>query len=142
MVDMAKSGIYDTDARLLDQSIINLIERVRAAIAEFEAGPALQNTHLPVWQSPVPWRDNVLANLDRARKEVHAAFGSLAASDSMPLTLAAASLAGLAKDLEYDSSWMTQRAADGVQAALKDLVLIADRIYRAGYADLERTGRV
>lgn len=139
---MTKSGIDVNDARSLEQSVVNLIELVRVAIAEYDASPASKSIQLPQWQTPAPWRDTVLSNLDRALNEVRAAKSSLAAPDPMPLTLAAASLAGLGKDLEFDTCWMTKSAADGIKVALEELVLVADRIYRTGYAELARMGRV
>ena len=39
------------------------------------------------------------------------------AGDIMPITLAAASYAGLSKDLEFDMSWMTEQDRAAVQKA-------------------------
>jgi len=72
----------------------------------------------------------MLPNLERYHSDLQAAMRAYHAGDIMPITLAAASYAGLSKDLEFDMSWMTEQDRAAVQKGVQQVVAVADRIHR------------
>ena len=78
----------------------------------------------------------------RVPQGVHAALLAYEGGDIEPITLEAASYAGLSKDLDgYRVDWMTEPNRLAFEEALDRVVMVADRIHRLGYDELERTDR-
>jgi hypothetical protein len=128
--------------RSLEDASAALIDRIRKAIRDFRAAPADGSDAWESWRTPQPWETRVLSNLERYHRHLKAAVTSYDAGDIKPITHEASSYAGLAKDLDFDVRWMTEQNRSAFEEALNRVVMVADRIHRLGYDELERTGRV
>jgi hypothetical protein len=130
-------------ARSFEDASAALIDRVRQAIRDFHAAPP---DHRMAWESrstPKRWETRVLPNLEEYHSGVQVALRALQAGDIEPITLEAASYAGLSKDLDgYHMDWMLEQDRLAVDEAIHRVVGVADQIHRLGYDELEKTGRV
>jgi hypothetical protein len=118
-----------------------LIASVQDAIHHFYASPPTGWEAWESWRTPKPWETRALPNLESYHQELKTALGACDAGDIKPITLIAASYAGLSKDLEFDTTWMKESNQRKVRKAVEQVVLIADKIYRIGYEALTITGR-
>ncbi|MCB9746781.1 MAG: hypothetical protein H6755_00050 [Candidatus Omnitrophica bacterium] len=84
-------------------------------------------------KTPLPWEKKAIPNLERYHDELLVAIQKYYIGDIKPITLMAASYAGLSKDLDFDTSWMTDQDRIAVQKSIQNLVLAADHLYRIGY---------
>lgn len=80
-----------------------------------------------------PWKDRGVPNLEKYHMGLQKSLVALRAGDFMPITFAAASYAGLSKDLDFDRRWMTEENQKAVQKAVVDVVSLAHQIQRIGY---------
>lgn len=117
----------------------DLIQVIRKAIKDFYETPPQGWEAWDRWRTPEPWNARVLPNLEKYHINVQKALAALHAGDFMPITLAAASYAGLSKDLDFDRSWMTKENQEAVEKAVVEAVAIADQIHLIGY-DLSLIG--
>jgi hypothetical protein len=124
------------DARELEQASQALLLRIHAAVQDFYADPPPGWRQWEEHRTPRPWERVAVANLERYAGHLRQAIRSLAAGDVEPITHAAAGYAGLSKDLDFDSQWMSSPHRGAVHAAIDRIVAVADRIHRAGYAVL------
>lgn len=119
----------------------NLITVIRKAIDDFYVAPPHGWEAWERWRTPEPWKDRVVPNLEKCHLGLQKELLALDAGDYMPITLAAASYAGLSKDLDYDRSWMSNENQEAVRKAVAELVSIAHRIHRIGYDLSKKDGR-
>ena len=119
-----------------------LIASIRKAINDFQANQPPGWQTWENWRTPKPWTDKALPNLDRYHRDLKAALRAYQAGDIKPITVSAAGYAGLAKDLDFDTRWMTEKNRLAVDEAVDQLVGIAGDIHRLGYQALEKVGRL
>jgi hypothetical protein len=129
-------------ARSLEVASTALIDLIRQAVRDFRAAPPHGSEAWELWRTPEPWESRVLSNLERYHRHLQEAVNAFKAGDIRPITLEASSYAGLSKDLDFDTRWMTEQNRIAFEEALDRVVMVADRIHRLGYDELERTGRV
>jgi hypothetical protein len=119
--------------RSFESATAQLTSRIRDAIHDFYTTPPIGWEVWESWRTPKPWETRALPNLERYHQELKTALGAYDAGDIKPITLIAASYAGLSKDLEFDMTWMKESNQRKVQEAVEQVVLIADKIHRIGY---------
>ncbi len=127
--------------KTFEHASAQLIARVRDAISSFYSSPPSGWEAWDTWRTPKPWETRVLPNIERYQLDLGTAARAYEAGDIKPITLTAASFAGLSKDLEFDMSWMTEQNRMAVQKAVDQVVTVADKIHRLGYEALTTTGR-
>ena len=127
------SSIEGSLAKALRSASAELIACIRKAIRDFYSRPPQGWEAWDSWRTPRPWEARALPNLADYHKDLEKAIDAFKAGDLMPITLAAASYAGLSKDLDFDTSWMTKQHQAAVQNAVEKVVLVADQIHRIGY---------
>ena len=133
---MTNTTIDNKLARSFQSASADLIARIREAIHVFYSRPPQGWESWDNWRTPKPWEARVLPNLDGYHKGLEKAIEAFQAGDMMPITLAAATYAGLSKDLDLDSTWMTKQHQLAVQEAVEKVVAVADQIHRLGYEAL------
>ena len=137
---MTNSAIDPNLPRSLEDASARLIDRIRQAIRDFRTAPPDGSDAWESWRTPQPWETRVLSNLERYHRHLKAAVTAYDAGDIKPITHEASSYAGLSKDLDFDTRWMTEQNRLAVEEALDHVVIVADRIHRLGYDELERAG--
>ncbi len=84
----------------------------------------------------------MLPNLEEYHSGVQAALRAYQGGDIEPITLEAASYAGLSKDLDgFHMDWMLEQDRLAVDEAIHRVVGVADQIHRLGDDELTRMGR-
>lgn len=139
---MAAQGITPELANALQSASEQLIAAVRTALDDFQASPPAGWQSWETWRTPRPWKDKALPNLERYHADLHGALRAHQAGDIKPITTAAAGYAGLAKDLDFDTRWMTEENRLAVDQAVDRLVEVAGDIHRLGYEALAKAGRL
>jgi hypothetical protein len=139
---VTSSSINPDLVRSFEEASAALIQRIREAIRAFDADPPAGWESWELWRTPEPWKTPVLSNLERYHGHLESASHAYEAGDIEPITLEAASYAGLAKDLDFDTRWMKERNRLAVEEALDRVVGVADQIHRLGYDELAKAGRV
>jgi hypothetical protein len=130
-------------ARSFEDASATLIDRIRQAIRDFRAAPSDEQAEWELRSMPREWETRVLSNLGEYHRGVHAALRAYEVGDIEPITLEAASYAGLSKELDgYRVDWMTEPNRLAYEEALDRVIMVADRIHRLGYGELERSGRL
>jgi len=137
---MANATIDRELARSFEHGSAELIASVRNAINEFYANLPQGWEAWETWRTPKPWEARVLPNLERYHSDLKTALRAYHVGDILPITHAAASYAGLSKDLEFDMRWMTDQNRATLKKCIQELVMVADRIHHLGYEALRGTG--
>ena len=129
-------------ARSFDDASASLIGRIRQAIDDFHAAPPHGWETWELWRTPKPWETRVLTNLQRYHDHLQSALRAYERGDITQITNEAGSYKGLAKDLDFDFSWMTEPNRSAVEEAISRVVHVANRVHQLGYDELERMGRL
>lgn len=112
-----------------------LIGAVQKALADFEAAPPSGWQQWESWRKPDPWRTTVLPNLERYRQGAEEGLRELRAGNAKRAFFAGQGQMGLTKKIELDSSWATPANQKAIADAIERVSVIADRIWRIGYAE-------
>ena len=122
------------DAIELQEACSALVSSIRDAIRTFRANPPSDSQGWPRHHTPLPWEERVLPNLDEYQQILEQAIRLLRDGDPQPLVRIASTCAGLAKDMDFDQTWMTTENSNAVDIAVDKVVSWGSRIRRADYA--------
>jgi len=124
--------------RSLDTAVAGLMNAIQRAIARYQADSLRSPRVASKWQSPEPWQMRVLPNLERDYQNLQRSAAAFRSGSMKSLTLSAAGFIGLAKDMAFDTSWMSDADRTDIGNAIEQVVRSADRIHRHGYRVLQR----
>jgi hypothetical protein len=141
MVSMS-SALEPDLIRSFEHASATLIDRIRGAINRYHVAAKEQRADGQARSTPQAWERRVLPNLENSHRHVQAAVDLYRQGDITRLAQEAGAYAGLSKDLDgYQMDWMVEDDRRAVEEAITDMVLVADRIHRLGYEELERISR-
>jgi hypothetical protein len=108
--------------RSFEDASAALADCIRAAVRGFYADPPHGWEAWELWRTPEPWETRVLSNLERYHGHLQAALRAYHAGDIRRITHAAGAYKGLAKDIEFDTGWMTEQNRLAVDRAIEQVV--------------------
>ncbi|NML15043.1 hypothetical protein [Azohydromonas caseinilytica] len=138
---MENSALSEKDLLALQALVQRLITAIEQAVAAY-AGLSAPHVQLRGWNSPEPWIDRVIPNLRQKAAHIPFSLQAMTSYDLKPATMLSSDLVGLAKDLEFDTSWMPNAHREEVSRAVDEVVNLASKIYRAGYHQLKASGQI
>ncbi len=131
---MTNTNAPRQDAIELHEACEALVSSIRNAVRIFRANPPPGSQEWPRHRTPLPWEERVLPNLEEYQQILEQAISSLDNGDAKPLVRIASACAGLAKDMDFDQTWMTPDDSNAVDSAVDKLVFWASRIRRSDYS--------